>query len=290
MFKNQEYNTYLTNFFSISTIKNISENGLSKRLTLILNKAQFEQIISSEYKFSDFYEELYNYLKENYRSEYVYKNVIADKILFQNHQLKESTLLTELRACGAKIDVAIFNGTSTAYEIKSEFDTTDRLNNQLNNYLKMFDKVYVVTDKKKEHEIIKKISPKIGVIVLNEKCSLVTIKKAKSNKANIIPEETFKVFNKHEHLEILKMNRINTNRIPNTKIFSKAEKIFCKLKPHDAHKLMVSLLIRRKNYRREKFIQEVPKSLRVIAVSGLFNSKQKRKIREKLSTKFSLQA
>lgn len=48
-------------------------------------------------------------------------NVIANKILLGKHSLNTSHMLSEFRVGYNKADVVIINGTSSVYEIKSEY-------------------------------------------------------------------------------------------------------------------------------------------------------------------------
>jgi hypothetical protein len=55
-----------------------------------------------------------------------------------------------------------------AYEIKSKFDNTDRLAEQIKSYLKLFDFVSVVCDKKHLAKILNIIPPNVGVYISSE--------------------------------------------------------------------------------------------------------------------------
>ena len=56
------------------------------------------------------------------------------------HIPQNSTLINEFRVCNSKADIAIINGKSTVYEIKSKYDSLDRLESQIADYKKVFDK------------------------------------------------------------------------------------------------------------------------------------------------------
>ena len=61
------------------------------------------------------------------RDEYIYKAALTHNVLLGTHSLKTASMLAEFRVGQCKADVAILNGTSTVYEIKSERDSLDRL-------------------------------------------------------------------------------------------------------------------------------------------------------------------
>ncbi len=95
------------------------------------------------------YEDLFNFafthLQKNYRNEYIYKNAIAKNILLGKHSLNTSFMLQEFRIGHCKADTLVLNGTSNIYEIKSELDSLDRLQGQINTYSQVFDMVHVIT-------------------------------------------------------------------------------------------------------------------------------------------------
>lgn len=50
----------------------------------------------------------------------------------------------EMNIGDSRIDICRINGSSYAYEIKTEYDTFDRLGSQMQDYLRTFEKVYVI--------------------------------------------------------------------------------------------------------------------------------------------------
>lgn len=63
--------------------------------------------------------------------------------------------------------VMIHKGFSYAFEIKSDYDNIKRLNEQLPDYLKTFDFVYIVTTPTLLKEIELSISKNVGIILVN---------------------------------------------------------------------------------------------------------------------------
>ncbi|WP_390899973.1 sce7726 family protein [Yersinia aleksiciae] len=72
----------------------------------------------------------------------------------------------------------MFNGTSTAYEIKTELDSFDRLDSQLSSYQKVFEHVYIVIPPTKLKLAECSIPSNIGIIILTEKGNIVSHKLA----------------------------------------------------------------------------------------------------------------
>src|SRR3954468_16508914 len=139
---NAKYCGNLATVFSPTFIRRLS--NLSS-LREILAASSLLQEASRLPTVGHVFELAYAILQNSYRCEYLYKNAIAVKILLGRHSPKTATLLTEVAVSGCKADLVLVNGTTVAYEIKTELDSLDRLPAQLQAYMQTFDQVYVVT-------------------------------------------------------------------------------------------------------------------------------------------------
>ena len=68
------------------------------------------------------------------------------KYYFVRHLMSRSNHIVafEMVIGESRIDICRINGQSYAYEIKTQYDTFDRLGTQMRDYLKTFEKVYVI--------------------------------------------------------------------------------------------------------------------------------------------------
>lgn len=89
--------------------------------------------------------QIYKYMSKNYRNEYFYQNTMFNKLLLGRHSLNTTTALTQIPIGRSKADFIMINGKAVVYEIKTELDSFERLDTQLNDYFKAFDHVCVVT-------------------------------------------------------------------------------------------------------------------------------------------------
>lgn len=101
--------------------------------------------LSSAVTNSHVVQEAYKVMSRNYRSEYYYKNLIADELFLRRHRGIDTTLLNEFRIGNSVADGVLINGQGVVYEIKTEFDTPSKLKSQIENYYKVFPYVNVVT-------------------------------------------------------------------------------------------------------------------------------------------------
>lgn len=227
---------------------------------------------------------LYDLLKAHYRSEYVYKNTLAQKISIARHQTYKNTLLTEFRVNKSRADLVIINGTSSAYEIKTEFDDLDRLTGQVFDYKKIFDMIYVVTHSKGLSNVIDHADQTVGVIELTKSSGLKTHRPAISNIANVEPAAIFDSLRQSEYLEILHRKFGFTPSINRFNWYQECKEMFEKLSPHEAHAEMLKALKDRTiGMEPLKFISQLPKSLGAIGLTANFTKLQKSKILKRLS-------
>jgi len=95
-----------------------------------------------------------------------YPNEISVKSNFINQVLFRSNshvTIFELPIGNSRIDLCKLNGTSVAYEIKTDLDNLTRLEKQLKDYIDIFEKVYVICSINRLKEIEDHILPFCGI-------------------------------------------------------------------------------------------------------------------------------
>lgn len=93
----------------------------------------------------ELFSEIYTYLGEEKRNEYYYMNTLLNKLLVGIHNVNTTTALSQVRIGEHIADFVMINGEGRVYEIKSDLDNFDRLNDQLSDYFKAFSKVSVLS-------------------------------------------------------------------------------------------------------------------------------------------------
>lgn len=217
---------------------------------------------------STWFDFFYSLLFEHYRCEYVYKNAIATKLFLSRHSFRTSFMTDELRSGTSRADVAILNGTSTVYEIKSEYDSFERLDGQLADYKRIFDRIYVVTTASKAEVACRIADPLVGIIVMRENGSLGTVRDAISNKRNVNPSAVFDCMRQSEYCSALVQEFGLIPQVPNSKLYATAKEMFCSLPPTVVHDLMVEQIKRRgKKKAFADLIDKAPLSLKHACLS-----------------------
>lgn len=213
-------------------------------------------------------ERAYAEIRGAYRNEYVYKNELTSKILFARHTPRTASLVTEMRAGASILDIAVFNGTSSAYEIKTQYDNFSRLNEQLTDYSKVFDKVFIVTHAEAASAALDAAPAHVGVLVLSPKGPLSVRRQALTNRERVDTASVFNTLRQSEYLSILSRTHGWKGDVPRGLMFSKAKSLFCELTPKVAHdEAVVEWRKRTTNPILAEFVTSLPPSLRALALS-----------------------
>ena len=125
---------------------------------------------------------IYSKMAKEYRCEYVYKNELIHELI-KKYGTKSTTFYNEFRVGESIADIAFFNGESKAFEIKTQYDSSKRLNKQLQSYCKVFDKCYVVVPEERLFDYYEQ-NDNTGIILLkrvNGRMVLEEFRKAKQN-------------------------------------------------------------------------------------------------------------
>lgn len=185
--------------------RNILERVLRFKDEKIYKKIILEYKISKNSKTNlDFFMNIYKYMSKNYRNEYFYQNTLFNKLLLGRHSLNTTTALTQIPIGNAKADFIMINGKAVVYEIKTELDSFERLENQLKNYYKGFNYVCVVTCEKNYKKLLEMLKgTKIGIYILTSENRVSIRVKPQMNNEYLEHEVIFKYLRKEEFENIL---------------------------------------------------------------------------------------
>lgn len=221
------------------------------------------------------YSYFYNLLLKNYRNEYIYKNVIFKDLILKNHKIHDCVSIPEFNVGLSKADLAVFNGTSTVYEIKSDKDSTERLFSQINDYLNFFEFLNVVISEKHLKKVKSIIPSHVGILLISGKGRIVVYRAAESNIKNITHRVLFNSLRKNEYLSIIHKHFNITVDIPNTRIFTECYNLFKKINIENAHFHVVEAL-KLRNFKPEHIdlIKNFPNSLKSISLGKRYNKRK----------------
>ncbi|WP_423817954.1 sce7726 family protein [Salinimicrobium sp. TIG7-5_MAKvit] len=177
----RDYSTIFTRSEALSILK-----GDFKSIDLKINRHHKKIPNSALNSYSSFLKHSYKVLEKHYQNEYVLKNSFLTNWLIKELGKSDSIIFNEFRIGRSVSDLAMFNGVSKAFEIKTEFDSDQRLKVQIENYKEVFNETYLIIPKSKLSSY-RKYSKKVGIILFDFQS-----------------KDKFEFFNKAEYRENLK--------------------------------------------------------------------------------------
>lgn len=253
----------LNNFFSRNTFHNCFDNGYDKTYSQVIRQYLDNGVGKQN---SELISQIYNILKKGYRNEYYYKNTLLNKLLLGVHSVNTTTALTEVPIAKSKADFILINGKAVVYEIKTELDNFDRLENQVNDYYKAFDHVAVVTCKENLQAMKKKIGmigKPVGIYILQKRGTITTVQKPQEYRNELDGKVLFKILRKQEYEEIL-LNRYKyLPEVSEFKYYSECRKMFLEISLEDAYLSSLRLLKKRSHIVKEEF-SKIPYELKFL--------------------------
>ena len=253
----------------------VARQGNCNEPLSILEKAFGARACRSK-SLTELYDEAWQVVSTGYRNEYVYKNELATRLVFGRHSPRTAGFQVEFPVAGSIADVVVANGTTTAYEIKTEYDTTKRLESQSASYLKAFDKVFVVTHPRHVQRFEQAVDERVGIIVLNEKGSMSVYRDAESNAENIDSRTVFRCLRRQEFLDAIELTTGEVVDLPNGLVHAYCEKVFSGFSAEDAHQIFVDALRGRTTDKNTvEFVTQLPISLRALGYATPLSGRQR---------------
>jgi hypothetical protein len=250
---------------------------------LLLEHGQVERDVAG-LRLDELFDCGWSRLARSYRNEYVYKNELATRLVFKRHSPRTAGFQVELRVGSSIADVVVANGTTTAYEIKTEFDTCRRLSSQTSDYLKAFAKVYVVTHPAHVARYERELDPRVGLIVLSDSHALSPYREASENSANIDPRTVFRCMRREEYLRAIEWSMGVLPVMPNGLIGAHCEALFQQLTAEQAHKCFIKALKARTTDKSNvDFVSKLPSSLRALGYATPLSGRQRTSVLDSLS-------
>lgn len=286
----------------MSVVNNASPNFL-KTISPVLSNSVFKRVVIDDYStitkrakkyisynrnqeivtYYDFFEHLYDAMIESYRNEFIYKNEIVNKILLGKYSLNTTTIFNEFRIGKSIADLVMLNGTSVVFEIKTEYDSPERLLTQISEYRKSFLNIIIVT----HHSVVEKYKSfllrydldNIGLLALTPRKTLTEVIKPTEDDRNLDISYMFKCLRKDEYLKVIKKHFGFVPDVPNTKIFKECYRLSLEIDKLEFHNYMFHYLKKRSlNEKKILSSTQIPTFLKHIAISSNFKKRDLEKI------------
>lgn len=260
----------ITRMFSPSVFRELANSGRSPLFAdLYRFTPDVSARLSDESTVADAFELAFRQLRRSgARSEYVYRSALTHNVLLGKHSLNTASMLTEFAVGSSKADLAVLNGTSCVYEIKSERDSLSRLEAQIADYRKVFARVYVIAGQKHLDDVIANTDSDVGVLYLARWNRIRTVREAKENSERLCSLAIFDSARRDEACAILKAIGLEVPNLPNTQIHRAMRALFEPLDPAMVHSHWVHTLKRTRSLASlAQFVDRLPSSLRAAALA-----------------------
>jgi hypothetical protein len=244
-------------------------------------------VLDRKHTFLEIIEHAYSHLVANYRHEYVYKAALLNSYVLKNYSLEDTILLNEFRIGQSKADAVLVNGTNKVFEIKTELDSPDRLNSQINDYYKAFSEVYIVVHHTHSNKYLHLIEDKVGVMTFNNN-SINILRHAVPDNSKLDTMTMMKALRKDEVLNIVKSMSGNIPDVQPIVLFKSCLNILQQYAADEVQSEFLNLIKRRINQSTNKLINtaDLPDSLRLSCYYSNLNQNEYLSLVKKLSYQF----
>lgn len=259
----------MTRLFSSAVFREMARKGRSPLFSRLIGLTDITAGRADDVTVGDAFDVAFGVLKTaGCRDEYVYRSALTHNVLMGTHSLKTACMLTEFRAGECKADLAILNGTATVYEIKSERDSLARLAKQVQNYKRVFAKVFVIASKDHVAGVLDTVPADVGVMMLGSRYQISIVRNAEDRPDRICPATVFESLRGAEAVAILKSLKIAIPNVPNTQRHAAMRALFEDLDPNAVHVAMVKTLKHTRNLAPLRdLVDRLPRSLHAAALS-----------------------
>lgn len=262
----------LSSIFSRKAFRNLIEYNDVSDFVEVLKYYGLDDMLSLS--ISDMFKKIYSILIKEYRCEYIYKNELLNRSILKEYGTKHSIVFNEFKVGKSIADIALFNGESKAFEIKSDLDSTFRLSGQIADYTRLFQKCYIVVPEAKLDEYATSIGLNIGIIalkVVNKHLELVQYREAVSNDY-IDPKLVMGCLRTKEYKRLIETYFDRVPNVSDFEIFDECSKMMATIPCQDLQQLFLREIESRKNsYSNIRLVQ---KELRQMCLSMNFNIKK----------------
>jgi hypothetical protein len=204
-----------SSLFSTNVFGPIVAGRRAERAELILSQIRGALGLASETN-GEVVAAAFELVSKQYRSEYYYRNIITSNIFVGKYRASNSAILNELRLGSAIADCVVINGRGTVYEIKTAYDSAEKLPKQIQNYYHVFGFVNVVVPsllERKYYDLLQESS--VGLYTVNSRGQLSQIRPATYNDNAFERVSMFNVLRAAERDLILRRNNLGIPDVPN---------------------------------------------------------------------------
>jgi hypothetical protein len=193
----------------------------------------------------DILKRTYQILEKHYPNEYILKNEFLTQWLKNELGNKNSVIFNELRIGKAVADLAMFNGKSRVFEIKTILDKECRLSNQLKEYKKLFNEVYIIVPNELLAKYIE-FDKNIGIITYDSSSKIFKLIQKSIINDNIDIEVLMEVLHTKEYLDIVNCYYDDVPEMNSFTQFNICKKLIAEIPSNELSRLFISKMKERR--------------------------------------------
>lgn len=232
--------------------------------------------------YSDLLKKSYSVISKYYRCEYVYKNELI-KLLLKKYGTRNSVYFNEFRVGSSIADMVMFNGESKAFEIKTEYDTPRRLDKQMDDYKRFFDKCYIIVPEDKVDEYRDIVESTTGIIAMSRNNGRIILKEIRHAEQNerFEFEALMSCLRTEEYKNIVLSLGESLEGIAGYDMYKYCYRVISKANPNELRELFLREIKKRKNNTAQ--LRKYPMSIRQMMLSLNLPQDKANKLLEQLN-------
>lgn len=227
----------------------------------------------------NFYKSIYGLLKENYPNEYIFKNQFLNTWLIRELGNSKSIIYNELRLGKVIADLAMFNGISKVFEIKTPLDKEYRLSHQLESYKKIFNEVYIIIP---EHLFEKYVGFDNTVGIITYESSKFSLKRGATMNYELDTDLLMEILHTNEYKLIVSEFYKKIPEMNSFNQFDLCKELISQIPSSDLNKLFLNVMKKRKI--NNVFFNKLNTEFNQICLSLNLDSNQKKILIQNLKT------
>ena len=246
---------------------------------------QYDENYYIENTYMDYMSYLYKHLIRSYRCEYVFKNEIINQILLKKYGTRNTIAFNEFKVGDSIVDLAMMNGESKAFEIKTLLDSPRRLKKQMRDYKKVFNKCYLVVDADECEYYAEIIDDYVGIVALSFFRGHIRVEEFRPalKRGAIDGLTAMKCLRTYEYENIIRRLYGELPAVPVYKMYEACSNLICKVEPERLNLLFLEEVKKRKSATGR--LKNFPKELRQMMLSLNLSPNNERLLIEKLNNK-----
>ena len=252
----------LSELFTATHLQRLAWYGRSQTLEASIDFLQREGRITKDSLVADVLETAFETLVRKYPIEYVYKACILKKTIFGTYSPNTTALYMEFPISDARADMLLVNGDATIFEVKTRYDTPDRVNAQLAEYYRCFMSVIVVVEEAEVERYLQRLPAHVGVSALTSRFSMSTRRRPMVMAEKLDHTKMFRLMHQKEYYHAVSDLGVDLLNIDPAVRYSTAMEYFARLPIMEAYTRVLSALCNRQRTKRlATLCSKLPQSL-----------------------------